>query len=309
MGALMTELAGLAGVGALLNLPPSLTMILVVGALLLMAYTHSYLTVERIAIALGAFELVFLVVAVLARPDPQVMLAQAVDIPWGDRKYLYLVAANIGAVIMPWMVFFQQSAIVEKKITIADLPAARADTMLGAVLTQVIMASVLVAAAATLGASGHDGELDTVQRIAEAITPYLGNFGGKLLFGLGMAGAALVAAIVVTITAARTLSELLGLKCSLDHDPREAPWSLRRLFRRLDRLRPGRRFRSQSGFFKRRRAGDERLAAAAGARLSVPARPPPAAALSAARPLRRDLQRNHRCRRRLWRLFRNCRAF
>ncbi len=224
MGALMTELAGLAGVGALLNLPPSLTMILVVGALLLMAYTHSYLTVERIAIALGAFELVFLVVAVLVRPDPQVMLAQAVDIPWGDRKYLYLVAANIGAVIMPWMVFFQQSAIVEKKITIADLPAARADTMLGAVLTQVIMASVLVAAAATLGASGHDGELDTVQRIAEAITPYLGNFGGKLLFGLGMAGAALVAAIVVTITAARTLSELLGLKCSLDHDPREAPW-------------------------------------------------------------------------------------
>ncbi len=54
MGALMTELAGLAGVGALLNLPASLTMILVVGTLLLMAYTHSYLSVERIAIALGA---------------------------------------------------------------------------------------------------------------------------------------------------------------------------------------------------------------------------------------------------------------
>jgi Mn2+/Fe2+ NRAMP family transporter len=167
---------------------------------------------------------VFLVAVVLARPDPHAMLAQAVDIPWGDRKYLYLVAANIGAVIMPWMVFFQQGAMIDKKLTVEDLPAARADTMLGAVLTQVIMASVLIATAATIGLSGHEGELDTVQRIAEAITPYLGEFGGRLLFGLGMAGAALVAAIVVTLTAARTFSELLGVKCSLDHAPREAPW-------------------------------------------------------------------------------------
>jgi NRAMP (natural resistance-associated macrophage protein)-like metal ion transporter len=228
IGALTTELAGLAGVGALLGLPVPLTMILVVGALLLMAFTHSYLTVERIAISLGAFELVFLVAVVLARPDPHAMLAQALDIPWGDRKYLYLVAANIGAVIMPWMVFFQQGAMIDKKLTVEDLPAARADTMLGAVLTQVIMASVLIATAATIGLSGqnsgHEGELDTVQRIAEAITPYLGEFGGRLLFGLGMAGAALVAAIVVTLTAARTFSELLGVKCSLDHAPREAPW-------------------------------------------------------------------------------------
>ena len=224
MGALMTELAGLAGVGALMGLPVATTMIVVVAALLLMAYTHSYQTVERIALSIGAFELVFLVVVVLARPDPAAVATQMFDIPFGDRKYLYLVAANIGAVIMPWMVFFQQSAMVEKKLTVADLPAARADTMLGAILTQVIMASVLVAAAATLGVAGHDGDLDTVERIAEAITPFLGEFGGKLLFGLGLAGAALVAAIVVTITAARTFSELLGVKCSLDHDPREAPW-------------------------------------------------------------------------------------
>ena len=224
LGALLTELAGLAGVGALMGVPATTTMILVASALLLMAYTHSYLTVERIALSVGAFELVFLVVVVLARPDVNVIAAQALDIPWGDRQYLYLVAANIGAVIMPWMVFFQQSAVVEKKLTVEDLPAARADTVIGAVLTQVIMASVLVAAAATLGMAGHKGELDTVQRISEAITPFLGEFRGKLLFGLGMAGAALTATIVVTLTAARALGEIMGVNCSLDHAPREAPW-------------------------------------------------------------------------------------
>jgi Mn2+/Fe2+ NRAMP family transporter len=227
-GALLTEFAGLAGVGALMGLSGTATMILVASAMLLMVFTHSYLTVERIALAVGAFELVFLVVVFLAHPDPRAVAAQTTDIPLGDRKYLYLIAANIGAVIMPWMVFFQQSAIVEKKLTIHDLPSARADTLFGAVLTQVIMAAVLVAAAATLGAKagapGQQGDLDTVQRIAEAITPFLGQIGGKLLFGLGLSGAALVAAIVVSITAARTLGEILNVNCSLDHAPREAPW-------------------------------------------------------------------------------------
>jgi len=224
LGALLTELAGLAGVGALLGLSAPLTMALVVGALIAMAWSHSYRTVERIAMAIGAFELVFLAVVLLARPDPAAVAAQATDIPFGNEKYLYLVAANIGAVIMPWMVFFQQSAVVEKKLTPADLPAARLDTIIGAVLTQIIMAAVLVATAATLGQSGQAADLDTVERIAEAITPFLGEFGGKLLFGLGMTGAALVAAIVVTLTAARTLSEMLGVKCSLDNKPSEAPW-------------------------------------------------------------------------------------
>jgi Mn2+/Fe2+ NRAMP family transporter len=68
------------------------------------------------------------------------------------------------------------------------------------------------------------GSLDTVQQIADAITPFLGEFTGKLLFGLGLSGSALVATIVVTLTAARTLSEVLGAKHSLAHEPQEAPW-------------------------------------------------------------------------------------
>jgi Mn2+/Fe2+ NRAMP family transporter len=223
-GALLSELSGLAGVGMLLGVTPPITMTLVVGALIVMAYKGSYLTVERIAIAVGAFELVFLLVAWRAQPGAAAMLNGAVDIAWRQPEYLYLVAANIGAVIMPWMVFYQQSAVVEKRLTIAELPAARVDTAVGAVLTQLIMAAVLVAAAATLAGEGGAQSLDTVQQIAEAITPYLGETSGRLLFGLGISGAAIVATIVVTLTAARTLAEVLGIKHSLEDEPREAPW-------------------------------------------------------------------------------------
>jgi Mn2+/Fe2+ NRAMP family transporter len=224
IGALLSELSGLAGVGLLMGVPAPATMTLVVAALILMAYRGSYLSVERIAIAVGLFELVFLAVAWRAQPGLGELAAGAINVTWRDPKYLYLVAANIGAVIMPWMVFYQQSSVVEKKLTIADQPAARLDTALGAVLTQVIMAAVLIATAATLSGKIGSGALDTVQQIAEAITPFLGDVTGKLLFGLGLSGSALVATIVVTLTAARTLSEVLGARHSLEHEPVEAPW-------------------------------------------------------------------------------------
>lgn len=224
IGAVLSELSGLSGVGTLMGIPAPVTMVLVVAALLIMAFTHSYLTVERIAIGIGAFELVFLLVAWLAQPSFGEIAVNAFNMPVTDSKYLYLVSANIGAVIMPWMVFFQQSSLVEKQLSARDLPAARLDTVFGAILTQLIMAAVLIATAATIGKSSGDQALDTVQQISDALTPFLGNFGGKLLFGLGMSGAAMVATIVVTLTAARTLGEVMGVNHSLADAPKDAPW-------------------------------------------------------------------------------------
>jgi Mn2+/Fe2+ NRAMP family transporter len=187
-------------------------------------WTASYRSVERTAIAFGAFELAFLWIAWRAHPDGAAIAAGLTHVPLCDRNYLYLVTANIGAVIMPWMVFYQQSAVVEKGLTLDDMPAARLDTAFGATVTQFIMACVLIATAATLGGAGRSGSLDTVQQIAEAITPFLGETTGRLLFGLGLSGSAVVATIVVTLTAARTLGEVLGVKHSLAHAPHEAPW-------------------------------------------------------------------------------------
>ena len=224
IGALLSEFSGIAGVGALMGVPAPVSLTLVVAMLLAIAFTRSYRSVERIAIFVGAFELVFLLVAWLAHPSLREIGAGLVSVPLGDPQYLYLASANIGAVIMPWMVFFQQSSVVEKKLKAADIGAERIDTAIGAVITQIIMAAVLIATAATLGKSGGGQALDTVQEISAAITPFLGQIGGNVLFGLGICGAALVATIVVTLAAARTLGEVLGVNHSLDHEVSEAPW-------------------------------------------------------------------------------------
>ena len=224
VGSLIAELSGMAGVGLLFGIPAWISMTVVIAGLIVMAWTGSYRSVERSAMAIGAFELVFFLVAWKAHPDPSAMVAGVLQPPLHEPSYLYLAAANIGAAVMPWMVFYQQAAVVDKGLKPQHLRAERWDTALGAVITQAVMAAVLIATAATLGRQNPHAPLDTVQQIAQALTPFVGEHAGKMLFALGMTGAALVSIIVVSLTAAHGVGELRGFKHSLNHAPREAPW-------------------------------------------------------------------------------------
>lgn len=224
IGAIVTQLSGLAGVAMLFHIPVPLMLTGVIGLILLMVWTGSYRSVERVAIALGLFELAFVGVAWRSHPDLATLTGELRQAPLGNPKYLYLVAANLGAVIMPWMIFYQQSAVLDKGLTPADLPIARWDTAFGAVITQVIMAAVLIAVAATVGKTNPNASLGDVQEIAHALIRFLGDGVGRVAFAAGMAGAALVATIVVCLTAAWGIGEVAGYKRSLEHRPREAPW-------------------------------------------------------------------------------------
>jgi Mn2+/Fe2+ NRAMP family transporter len=224
IGAIVTQLSGLAGIASLFGVPPSLILMGTIGMILSMVWTGSYARVERIAMAFGLFELAFIAVAWRAGPHQMQGLHELVSLPLNDRGFLYLAAANIGAVIMPWMVFYQQSAIIDKGLGIADLKRERIDTAIGAVVTQAIMIAMIVTTASTLHSAKHTADLASVPQIAHAITPYLGDVLGKIVFAAGMGGAALVATVVVCLAAAWGIGEVAGFKRSLEHDPGEAPW-------------------------------------------------------------------------------------
>lgn len=223
-GALVTEMSGLAGVGQMFGVPVWQTIALLVVLIFGMICTGSYHTVERIAIFLGVFELAFLLVAWKAHPDYQQMAAQLSHMPLNDKGYLYLLAANLGTSIMPWTVFYQQSALIDKGLGLKDLKVARLDTLFGAMLCQVITAAVLVAAAAAFSAKGTGVSLDSVPQIAEAFTGVLGEHTGRILFAMALSGGALVATIVVCLSACWALGEVIGVHHSLEHHPFEAPW-------------------------------------------------------------------------------------
>jgi Mn2+/Fe2+ NRAMP family transporter len=224
IGAILTEFSGIAGVGLLFGIAAWKSMAAVVLFLTIVAWTGSYLTVERVALLIGAFELVFVYVAWDAHPAFSEIHQAIQHIPLTNPNFLYLAAGNIGAVIMPWMIFYQQSAVLDKGLNPTHLRLARWDTAIGAIITQLVMSAVLVTTAATIGKSNPGASLNDVHQISEALIPSLGIGIGRVLFAMGMLGAALVAAIVVSLTAAWGLGEVMGYRRSLQDHPREAPW-------------------------------------------------------------------------------------
>ena len=224
LGALLTEFSGAAGVGEIFGIPRAVSLAASAAFLLVVVLTGSYRHVERVAIFLGLFELAFFVVAYKAHPRAAELAAGITDIPLRDRRFLYLMAANIGAVIMPWMIFYQQSAVADKKLQPRHYRAARWDTAIGAVLTQAVMAAVLISAAATIGKRYAGASLNSIGQVTKVLATVMGPDVGRVVFGIGTLGAAMVAAIVVSLAAAWGFGEVTGHRHSLEHHPFEAPW-------------------------------------------------------------------------------------
>ena len=216
IGALLTELAGVAGVGELFGVSRWITIPVATTFLVALALAGSYRRVERVGIAVGLAELAFLPAMVLAHPHPGQLVRALGSVPLGQSSYVFLLAANVGAVVMPWMIFYQQSAIVDKGLRAEHLRAERRDTAIGAVLTQLIMIAVVVLFAATLFRSGAHPPLDSVGQMAHALGPYIGSVPATTLVGAAVLGGALVAALVVSLAGTWGVADVVGWRHSLN---------------------------------------------------------------------------------------------
>jgi Mn2+/Fe2+ NRAMP family transporter len=225
VGALLTEFAGVAGAGELFGIPKAVTIPAAAAFLIGIAMTGSYRRTERIGIAIGLAELVFVPAMIMAHPDLHAIARDLGNIPLGNGSYVFLLAANVGAVIMPWMIFYQQGAVIDRGMKVGQLRAERRDTAVGAVLTQVIMIVMVVVFAATVGLRQAGTALDTVGQMSAALLPFLGSVGARVLLGAAMLGAALVAALVASLAGAWGLSEVFGWRHSLNSRPdRKSAW-------------------------------------------------------------------------------------
>ena len=220
---LVTEfIAVRAGLG-FFGVPPGIA---VLGALLIVigvVLTRRYWTWERITLGLAIFNLIFVPVAVLAHPvSSQVVRA---FFTWGPLPggltagFILLVMSNIGATVTPWMLFFQQSAVVDKGLTTADIRLGRIDTALGALLAATA-AIATVLAAAPLFAHHVDASNFEGAAFAQALAPYVGRVGATL-FAIGIFEAGLVAAITISTSSAYAFGEVAGGARSLNSPLRE----------------------------------------------------------------------------------------
>ena len=215
---LVTEFIAIrAGLG-FFGVPPALA---VLGAFLLnvgVALSRRYWTWERIVLGLAIFNVIFVPVAILAHPVAGDVVRSFFT--WGPLPggvtggFVLMVMSNIGATVTPWMLFFQQSAVVDKGLTTADIRHGRIDTALGAIIAAVAAIATVIA---TTPLFLHHVNAASFQGadFATALVPYVGNVGATL-FALGLFEAGLVAALTISLSSAYAFGEVTGTARSLN---------------------------------------------------------------------------------------------
>lgn len=216
VGALLTEFIGIAGVGELFGISKWITVPASTAVLIAIALLGSYGRVEKIGILFGVFELTFIIGIMLVHPDPSTIMHGMQSFPIHDSSYVYLIAANVGAVIMPWMIFYQQSAVVDKKLQPHMIKKEQADTLVGTFITQGIMIGFIILFASTVFKSGRHMTEETVSDLVMSLSHYLGLGPAKAIMGSSILGGALVAAIVVVLAGTWGMTEVLDWKHSLN---------------------------------------------------------------------------------------------
>ncbi len=207
----------LAGISRYVSVPAAAA---VVGFVVLRGSFHR---IEHVLLLLTTVFIAYVVAAFLAHPD------------WGEAgrglvvphlplnsEALLVVTGTVGTTLAPWGLAFIQSYAADKRLTSADLRFERIDVYAGAILTGVIGAFVIIACAATLYATGNR-EIDDARDAAVALEPLAGHLAATL-FGVGLVGAALLAAAIVPLSTAYSFSEAFGREAKLDDSFAEAPF-------------------------------------------------------------------------------------
>jgi NRAMP (natural resistance-associated macrophage protein)-like metal ion transporter len=220
-GTLCAELAGVAaGMELLGGMSRYISVPLAAIGVSALVLRESFRRVEHFLLALSSVFVAYVISGVLAHPDWGAA-AKGLVVPGMplNREAVLVAVATVGTTLAPWGLAFIQSYAVDKRLQVKDLAYERVDVIVGAVLTGVIGFFVVVACAATLHVQGID--VNDASDAARALEPLAGNTAAAL-FGLGFLGAALLAAAIVPLSTAYSVSETLGRKADLNDSFDEA---------------------------------------------------------------------------------------
>ncbi len=219
---MITEFVGMTAAMHIFGVPPWVTVIfawVVMGAMVLQG---RYWTWEKIALIFCGLNLIYIPAAFLINPPIDKILHGSFipQLPPGGftNELFFLLMANIGTTIAPWMIFFQQSAVVDKGMQEKDMLWGRLDTAIGSVLT-VVVAAFCVILTATLLPGQNITDAATAAAEFMGINKYLG-----ACLAIGLFDAGFLGAICISLASSWAFGEVFGWAHSLNHKLKEAPW-------------------------------------------------------------------------------------
>lgn len=200
----VVEYTGAAVGFEILGVGPRIAVPLIFAAHVLVVYRRTYAQAERPLLVISLlFALACLTSAVLTARNGMSFVPFYFST---SPKFVFLLAANVGAVIMPFMLFYQASATAEKGITARSLWAVRLETAVGAIASELIMVAIAVAA---VGVRAASLDFASPRALSGALTSVAGKFAPQV-FAVGLIAASFIALIVISLGSCWGVTEALG---------------------------------------------------------------------------------------------------
>jgi Mn2+/Fe2+ NRAMP family transporter len=221
IGNTATEFAGVAGSLMVFGISKYISVPLTAVAVWILVVKGDYKIAERIFLFFSFCLLSYVVSAVLSKPHwHEIGKAFVSPHMQFDKDYLSMVLGIVGTTVAPWMQFYMQSAVIEKRLKIEEYKYVIWDVVIGCVATVVVAFFIIVACAATLHQNGI--VINEAKDAAMSLKPLAGVFASQL-FAFGLFVASVFSAAILPLATAFYVCEAFGFEAGINKKINEAP--------------------------------------------------------------------------------------
>jgi Mn2+/Fe2+ NRAMP family transporter len=222
---IVTEFIGISLALHYLGLPRELGVIASAAIIIAAAGTGDFRRFERFSLLLVFGSLLLIPVFIWVHP-PIGEIAHGLAVPQlpADGKaseVILLIIAIVGTTVAPWQLFFQQSYVIDKRITPRFMRYERADLCIGIVLVIVGAVAIMAFAAATFAGRPEFGNFQDAGAVAAGLGEYVGHAAG-IFFAVALIDASVIGAMAVSLSTAYAIGDVLSLRHSLHRKPKDA---------------------------------------------------------------------------------------
>lgn len=187
--------------------------------------TGSFRRFERVSMALVFGSILLVPVFFMSSPNYG-QIARGfitVGVPAGSNvaDVTLLIIAIVGTTIAPWQLFFQQSYVIDKRITPRYIKYEKIDLWLGIVIVVLSAGAIMAFTAFTFAGTPQFGQFTDAGGVAQGLAHHVGRVAG-ILFALALIDASIIGAAAVGLSTSYALGDVLGLKHSLHRKVSEA---------------------------------------------------------------------------------------
>ncbi|WP_051967234.1 NRAMP family divalent metal transporter [Kitasatospora mediocidica] len=216
---LVTEFIGITLAAGYLGLPRTASVVLAAAIIIASAFTGSFQRFERIAITLCAGSLLLVPIYFLSHPHTSQMAHDFAipTMPGGHGELatvMLLIIGIVGTTVAPWQLFFQQSYVIDKRITPRFMKYEKVDLWIGIGIVVLGAAALMGASAAAFAHTGQAGQFTDAAGVAKGLEAHAGKLAG-VLFAIALLDASIIGAFAVSLSTAYAIGDVFGIKHSL----------------------------------------------------------------------------------------------